>query len=118
MWAGLGGMVDEGSGDVKAKRRAAAKASEWMLNSARGVIYSCYIVSICFAYRFYVQESAVNVELLTFPGASTAPPMTTTSFALKNVSGSSAAANAKFVIGPTATIVTVSGSFSLSVFRI
>lgn len=51
---------------------------------------------------------------LTFPGASTAPPMTTTSFTLRNVSGSCAAAIARFVSGPTATIVIVSGSFSLS----
>jgi len=40
--------------------------------------------------------------------------MTTTSLTFKNVSGSCAAAIARFVSGPTATIVTVSGSFSLS----
>lgn len=51
---------------------------------------------------------------LTFPGASMAPPMTTTSFTFKKVSGSCEAAIARFVNGPTATIVIVSGSFSLS----
>jgi hypothetical protein len=40
--------------------------------------------------------------------------MTTTSLTLKNVSGSFAAASARFVSGPTATIVIVSGSLSLS----
>lgn len=49
---------------------------------------------------------------LTFPGTSTAPPMTTTSLALKNVSGSVAAAMARLVRGPIATMVIVSASFS------
>lgn len=51
---------------------------------------------------------------LTFPGASTAPPITTTSLTLKNVSGSLAAAIARLVKGPTATMVMVSGSLSLN----
>ena len=51
---------------------------------------------------------------LTFPGASIAPPMTTTSLTLRNVSGSFAAAMARFVSGPTATMVIVPGSFSLN----
>jgi hypothetical protein len=57
-------------------------------------------------------------EWLTFPGASTAPPMTTTSLTLKKVSGSFAAAIARFVSGPTATMVTVSGSFSANICSI
>lgn len=56
--------------------------------------------------------------MLTFPGLFTAPPITTTSFTLKNVSGSLAAARARFVNGPTATRVTVSGSFSRRMWRI
>lgn len=44
--------------------------------------------------------------------------MATTSFARRNVSGSSAAARARFVIGPSPTIVIVSGSFSRKIFRI
>jgi hypothetical protein len=50
----------------------------------------------------------------TFPGASTAPPMTTTSLTFKKVSGSLAAAMARFVNGPTATMVIVSASCSFS----
>lgn len=41
-------------------------------------------------------------------------PMTTTSFARRNVSGSSAAARARLVKGPIATMVMVSLSFSRS----
>lgn len=48
----------------------------------------------------------------------TAPPMTTTSLTRRKVSGSSADARARFVRGPTATSVTVSGSFSRSARRI
>lgn len=40
--------------------------------------------------------------------------MTTTSLTLRNVSGSFAAAMARFVSGPTATMVIVPGSFSLN----
>jgi hypothetical protein len=50
--------------------------------------------------------------VLTFPGTSIAPPITTTSFALRNVSESMDAAIARLVNGPTATIVMVSFSFS------
>ncbi len=55
---------------------------------------------------------------LTFPVASTAPPIVTTSFALRNASGSSAAARAQFVSGPMATMVIVSGSFSRRILSI
>jgi hypothetical protein len=44
--------------------------------------------------------------------------MTTTSFTRRNVSGSSAAARARLVIGPIATMVILSGSFSRSRRRI
>jgi len=56
--------------------------------------------------------------LLTFPACSIAPPMTTTSFTRRKVSGSLAAAIARFVKGPTATIVTLSSSFSLKISSI
>jgi hypothetical protein len=55
---------------------------------------------------------------LTFPVASTAPPIVTTSFTLRNASGSSAAARAQFVSGPMATMVIVSGSFSRKILSI
>lgn len=80
-----------GFGDVKAKTLAVATASAYVLNSATGVI---------------------------FPSTSIAPPITTTSFAFRNVSGSSAAARARFVKGPTDTIVIVSTGFSRSRRRI
>lgn len=54
---GGGGMVDDGFRDVRAYTRAAAEASAKTLNSATGE---------------------------TFPKASTAPPMVTTSFTLRN----------------------------------
>jgi hypothetical protein len=54
----------------------------------------------------------------TFPVASTAPPIVTTSFTLRNASGSSAAARAQFVSGPMATMVIVSGSFSRKILSI
>lgn len=57
-------------------------------------------------------------EELTFPVASTAPPIVTTSFALRNASGSSVAARAQFVSGPMATMVIVSGSFSRKILSI
>jgi hypothetical protein len=57
-------------------------------------------------------------KVLTFPGASIAPPMTTTSLTLRKVSGSFAAAIARLVSGPTATIVTVFGSFSAKISSI
>jgi hypothetical protein len=44
--------------------------------------------------------------------------MTQTSLTRRNVSGSAAAAIARFVKGPTATMVTVSGSFSRSICSI
>lgn len=46
------------------------------------------------------------------PVSSIAPPITTTSLARRKVSGSVAAAIARLVDGPIATIVIVSGSFS------
>lgn len=55
---------------------------------------------------------------LTFPHSSTLPPITTTSLTRRNVSGSLAAARARLVSGPTATIVIVSESFSRSNRRI
>lgn len=55
---------------------------------------------------------------LTLPGIFTAPPITTTSFTRRKVSGSSADAKAKLVSGPTATSVTVSGSFSRNARKI
>jgi len=80
-----------GFGEVKAKTRAVATASAYVLNSATGVM---------------------------FPSTSTAPPITTTSLTLRKASGSSAAANAKFVRGPTAMMVMVSTGFSRSNLRI
>lgn len=88
---GGGGIVKRGLGDVKANTLAVATASAKVLNSATGV---------------------------TFPSMSIAPPMTTTSLTFKKVSTSSAAASAKFVKGPTATIVIVSRGFSLRIRRI
>jgi len=84
-------MVDAGFGDVSAKTRAEATASAKVLNSARGV---------------------------TLPSQSIAPPITQTSLTRKNVSGSSAAARARLVRGPTATIVIVSSGFSFKSRRI
>ncbi len=55
---------------------------------------------------------------LTFPSKSTAPPMIMTSFTLRNVSGSSAAAIARFVSGPMAIMLTVFGSFSRSIRKV
>lgn len=49
-----------------------------------------------------------------FPGQLIVPPITTTSFTRRKVSGSSAAAIARLVKGPTAIIVIVLGSFSRS----
>lgn len=46
-----------------------------------------------------------------FPGTEMAPPITTTSLARRKVSGSEEAAVARFVSGPMATIVIVSGAF-------
>lgn len=77
--------MDNGYGEVRANTRAAAMESAYVLNSAAGVI---------------------------FPGTEIAPPMTTTSFTRRKVSGSVAAAMARFVRGPIATIVIVSGGFS------
>ena len=54
----------------------------------------------------------------TFPGLLIAPPITTTSLTRRKTSGSAAAASAKLVCGPTATKVTVSGSFSRKVWSI
>jgi hypothetical protein len=88
---GGGGIVDAGFGDVKAKTRAVATASAYVLNSATGVM---------------------------LPSTSIAPPITTTSLTLRKVSVSSAAANARLVRGPTATIVMVSRGFSLRSRRI
>ena len=76
---------------MSAKTRAEATASAKVLNSARGV---------------------------TLPSQSIAPPITQTSFTRKNVSGSSAAARARLVRGPTATIEIVSRGFSLRRRRI
>lgn len=56
--------------------------------------------------------------ILTFPGRFTAPAILTTSFTRRNVSGSAAAARARFVSGPTATSVTVPGSCSRRMRRI
>lgn len=54
----------------------------------------------------------------TFPWTSMAPPITMTSLARRNVSGSTDAARAKFVKGPIATRDMVSASFSRSIRRI
>ena len=89
--SGGGGKVEAGFSDVRAYTRAAAEVSANTLNSATGVM---------------------------FPVASTAPPIVTTSFTRRNVSGSSAAARAQFVSGPMATMVMVSGSFSRKIRRI
>jgi hypothetical protein len=51
-------------------------------------------------------------QVFTLPSKSTAPPMITTSFTLKKVSGSSAAAVARFVRGPIAMMEIVPASFS------
>lgn len=61
-----------------------------------------------------VVKISLRIAKLTLPHSSTFPPMTTTSLALRKVSGSRAAARARLVNGPTATIVMVSGSFSRS----
>lgn len=113
----VGGMVDAGRREVRANIRAAAAASAYVLNSAVGVtclIWFC-LVGVSYDTRL---DGKGWLDRRTFPGISIAPPITTTSFARRNVSGSSAAARARFVSGPTATIVTVSGSFSLSILRI
>ena len=88
---GMGGIVEAGVGDVKANRRAVATASANVLNSATGV---------------------------TLPGTSTAPPMTAISLTLRKVSGSSDAANAKFVSGPNAHIEIESAGSSFKILRI
>lgn len=137
-------MVRCGFCDVRAKTRALATESAYVLNSAPGVIWfrgfserqvrvlGCLIRlnwgGSCDGREMVVistkrLQSCIlcqprwwsdgNVKL-TFPGASMAPPMTTTSLTFKKVSGSCEAAMARFVNGPTATIVIVSGSFSLS----
>ena len=69
----------------------------------------CYLFLLAFC-----GYSAWEWGKRTFPGMLTVPPMTTTSFARRNVSGSIADARARLVNGPTATMVTVSGSFSRS----
>ena len=86
-----GGIVSVGFGDVNAYTLAAAMGSAMQLNSATGVM---------------------------LPGRSTVPPITMTSLAFMNVFGSSAAAMAKFVNGPMAIKVMVSGGFSLRMRRI
>ena len=63
----------------------------------------------------YVLNSATGVIL---PSTSMAPPITTTSLTLRKVSGSSAAASARLVKGPIATMVIVSCGFSCSSRRI
>lgn len=78
-------MVLDALGDVNAKMRAAAMGSAMVLNSATGV---------------------------TFPGLRTAPPMTRTDLARRNVVGECDAARARLVSGPTAMIVMVSAGFS------
>jgi len=102
-----------------------------MLNSARGVICGVAFVSAPFSFSqhptFLSLQNSIQSPIvhkpsswlsLTFPGTSTAPPITTTSFTLANVSLSSSAANARFVSGPIATIVMLSASCSASVFKI
>jgi len=95
--------------------RAAARGSVWMLNSARGVICGVWVLAHLLAYfdltscERHSERLGISSQL-TFPGTSTAPPITTTSFTLANVSTSSSAANAKFVSGPIATIVTLFAS--------
>ena len=41
---GWGGIVDDGEGEVRARMRAAARGSAWVLNSERGVIWWCGLV--------------------------------------------------------------------------
>ena len=86
-WKGASGVGrrGEGLGEVSAKMRAAAMGSALVLNSATGV---------------------------TLPGLRTAPPITRTDLARRNVVGECDAARARFVSGPTAMIVMVSGGFS------
>ncbi|KAL5888478.1 hypothetical protein ACKVWC_011567 [Pyricularia oryzae] len=86
-----GGMVEAGSCAVRAKTRAVATASAKVLNSATGVM---------------------------LPGTLMAPPMTQTSRARRSVSGSSAAARARLVMGPMVRIVTVWSGDSLRIRRI
>lgn len=71
-----------GSGEVRAKRRAAAMGSAMQLNSATGVM---------------------------LPGVARAPDMATTSFAFRKVSGRWEAARAKVVRGPMPMRVIVLG---------
>ena len=47
---GDGGRVEEGSGEVREKMRAAARGSVWMLNSARGVICGVWVLAHLLAY--------------------------------------------------------------------
>lgn len=84
-------MVLAGLGDVKAKTRAAAVASARALNSATGVI---------------------------LPGEEIVPPMTRTDLARMNTVGECEAARARFVRGPIAIMVIVSGGFSSSIRKI
>ena len=76
---------------MSASTRAAAKASAQKLNSAVGVI---------------------------LPGTPIAPPMTMTSLTLRKIPGSSAAARARLVNGPIATMVMLSVGLSLRMRRI
>lgn len=99
-----------GLGEVRANTRAAATASAYELNSPTGV--TCPNISPN-AFNMFIGGNGH-----TFPGLSIVPPMTTTSFTRRKVSGSWAAANARFVKGPTATIVTVFSSFSFRTRRI
>lgn len=85
------GIVDAGFGEDKAKTRAAAVVSAYVLNSAKGVI---------------------------FPGYSTAPPMTRIFFARIRIWGACEAASAILVRGPIAIIEIVSGGFSSRIRRI
>ena len=86
-----GGIVLSGSGDVRAYTLAAATGSAMQLNSATGVI---------------------------LPGMEMAPDITTTSLAFMNTVGDSEAARAKFVSGPMAMRVMVSGGFESRIERI
>ena len=74
-----------GSGEVNAKTRAAAVASAKVLNSPTGVI---------------------------LPGTEIAPPITKMDFARISTIGACEAASARFVRGPMAITVMVSGGFS------
>ena len=97
-----------------------------MLNSVNVSIDPISFFDVIYLVTYLPKAISVNLlvvkqsklEHLTFPGLSMVPPITTTSFALKQVSGSSAAANAKFVKGPTATMVTVSHGDSLRMSNI